>query len=172
MDKPYPNNYRTPIFVPYDGRKGNTIEHVSKFLDAMGQYAGNEELCLREFSKSLTDRPYTWYTRLPPGYIRTWDEMVDSFCTKFFQEEERITFVSLCNNTKQNVNEGVVEFIQRFMDTALDCYDDNEEHELVEVCINNMLWEYRWHLENLNIVQFVDLLQQAPRSALIVSERR
>ena len=66
--------------------------------------------------------------------------------------------VSLRTNTKQNVNEGVVEFIQRFMDTALDCYDDNEEHELVEVCISNMLWEYRLHLENLNIVQFVDLL--------------
>ena len=98
--------------------------------------------------------------------------MVDSFCTKFFQEEERITFVSLCNNTKQNANEGVVEFIRRFMDTFLDYYDDNEEQELVEMCINNMLWEYRLHLENLNIVQFVDLLQQAPRSALIVSERR
>ena len=66
--------------------------------------------------------------------------------------------VSLRTNTKQNVNEGVVEFIRRFMDTALDCYDDNEEHELVEVCISNMLWEYRLHLENLNIVQFVDLL--------------
>ena len=50
--KPYPKNYKTPIFVRYDGRKGNTIEHVSKFLDTMGQHAGNEELCLREFSKS------------------------------------------------------------------------------------------------------------------------
>ena len=35
--------------------------------------------------------------------------------------------------------------------TQLDCYDDNEEHELVEVCINNMLWEYRLHLEKVNI---------------------
>ena len=98
--------------------------------------------------------------------------MVDSFCSKFFQEEERITSVSLCNNTKQNANGGVVEFIRRFMDTFLDCYDDNEEQELVEMCINNMLWEYRLHLENLNIMQFVDLLLQAPRTALIVSERR
>ena len=89
--------------------------------------------------------------------------MVDSFCSKFFQEDGRITLVSLCNNTKQNVNEGVVEFIQRFMDTALDCYDNNEEHELVEVCINNMLWD---------IVQFVDLSQKARRTALTVSERR
>ena len=94
LDKPYPKNYKTPIFVCYDGRKGNTIEHVSKFLDAMGQYAGNEELCLREFSKSLTDWASTWYTRLPLGPIRNWDEMVNGFCSKFFQEEERITLVS------------------------------------------------------------------------------
>ena len=171
LDKPYPKNYKTPIFVRYDGRKGNVIEHVNKFLDTMGQHAGNEELCLRECSKSLTDRAYTWYTRPSPGSIRTWDEMVDGFCSKFFQEEERMTFVSLCNNTKQNVNEGVVEFIRRFMDTALDCYDDNEEHELVEVCINNTLWEYRLHLEILNIVQLFDLLQKARRTALTVSER-
>ena len=70
------------------------------------------------------------------------------------------------------MNEGVVEFTWRFMDTALDCYDNNEEHELVQVCINNMLSEYRLHLENLNIVQYVNLLQKAWRTALIVSERR
>ena len=157
----YPKNYKTPIFVHYDGRKENTTEHVNKFLDTMGLYAGNEELCLREFFKSLTDRAYSWYATLPQVSIRIWDKMVDDFCSKFLQEEERITFVSLCNNTKQNVNEGVVEFIRRFMDRALDCYDNNEEHELVEVCINNMLLEYRLHLENLNIVQFVDLLQKA-----------
>ena len=49
LNKPYPKNYKTPIFVSYDGRKGNAIEHVSKFLDTMGQHAGNKELCLREF---------------------------------------------------------------------------------------------------------------------------
>ena len=74
--------------------------------------------------------------------------------------------VRLHTNTKQNVNEGVVEFIRRFMDTALDCYDDNEEHELVEVCINNTLWECRLHLENLNIVQFVDLLQKGSKDKI------
>ena len=42
LDKPYPKNYKTQIFVRYDGRKGNAIEHVSKFLDTMGQHAGNE----------------------------------------------------------------------------------------------------------------------------------
>ena len=75
--------------------------------------------------------------------------MVDSFCSKFFQEEERITFVSICNNTKQNVNEGVVEFIRRFLDTALDCYDDNEEHELELIwigCLQSLNARFRQNL--------------------------
>lgn len=52
----YPKNYETPTFVLYDGIRGNTIEHVSKFLDSMGPNLGNKELCPREFSKSLIDR--------------------------------------------------------------------------------------------------------------------
>ena len=42
----------------------------------MGPYAGDKELCLREFAKSLVDRAYTWYTTLRPGSIKTWDEMM------------------------------------------------------------------------------------------------
>lgn len=37
----------------------NTEEHVSRFLDSMGKYTKDPELCLREFTKSLTDRAYT-----------------------------------------------------------------------------------------------------------------
>ena len=64
LSKPYPEKYETLTFSLYDGRKGNAIEHVNKFLDSMGPFAGNGDLCLREFSKSLTDRAYTWYSTL------------------------------------------------------------------------------------------------------------
>nr|POE96575.1 hypothetical protein CFP56_44577 [Quercus suber] len=36
LSKPYPEKYETPTFSLYDGRKGNAIEHVDKFLDSMG----------------------------------------------------------------------------------------------------------------------------------------
>ena len=62
LSKPYPEKYETPTFSLYDGRKGNAIEHVNKFLDSIGPFVGNVDLCLREFSKSLTDRAYTWYS--------------------------------------------------------------------------------------------------------------
>ena len=64
LSKPYLEKYETLTFSLYDGRKGNAIEHVNKFLDSMGPFAGNGDLCLREFSKSLTDRAYTWYSTL------------------------------------------------------------------------------------------------------------
>ena len=71
FSKPYPKKYETPTFSLYDGRKGNAIEHVNKFLDSMGPFAGNGDLCLREFSKSLTDHAYTWYSTLQLGSIAT-----------------------------------------------------------------------------------------------------
>ena len=71
LSKPYSKKYETPNFALYDGRKGNAMEHISKFMDSMGPFAGDRELCLREFSKSLTDRAYTWYSTLQPNSILT-----------------------------------------------------------------------------------------------------
>ena len=99
LNQPYPNKYEVPTFTQYDGHKGNATEHVSKFLDAMGPHVGNGNLCLREFSKSLIDRAYTWYTTLKPDFVRTWDDMVEVFCTKYFHVEDKITLLTL-HNTK------------------------------------------------------------------------
>uniref|UniRef100_A0A2N9I104 Retrotransposon gag domain-containing protein n=1 Tax=Fagus sylvatica TaxID=28930 RepID=A0A2N9I104_FAGSY len=95
LKEPYPEKYDTPVFALFDGRKGSAMEHISKFLDSMGPFAANGDLCLREFSKSLVDRAYTWYTVLPAGSIRTWEDMVESFCSKYFHVEEKITLRQL-----------------------------------------------------------------------------
>ena len=67
------------------------MEHVSKFIDTLGPYTADEDLCLRELSKSLCDQSYTWYIGLKPGSIPTSDDMVDVFCTKYFHGEETVT---------------------------------------------------------------------------------
>ena len=71
LSKPYPKRYEPRAFAQYDGRKGSAVEHVSKFIDTLGSYAADEDLCLREFSKSLCDRAYIWYIGLKPGSIST-----------------------------------------------------------------------------------------------------
>jgi hypothetical protein len=133
----------------------------------MGAYAGNGDLCLREFSKSLNDRAYIWYTTLPPGSVKTWEDMVALFCGKYFQVEEKITLVNL-HTTKQASGEDLLHYIHCFRDISLDCYANYEESELVGVCIDNMLPEFRAHLENLNISRFAQLLQKARKTALSV----
>ena len=84
------------------------IEHVNKFLDSMGPFAGNGDLCLRELSKSLTDRAYTWYSTLQPGSIATWDDMVESFCSKYFHGEEKVTILTLTIPSKSPPKDSLI----------------------------------------------------------------
>ena len=80
--------------------------------------------------------------------------MVDVFCTKYFHGEETITLATL-QPTKQRNGEDLMEYIKRFKDIALDYYDHYEEMTLVEMCMINIIREYRAVLENLEISQFV-----------------
>ena len=164
LSKPCPERYEPRAFAQYDGMKGSAIKHVSKFIDTLGLYATDEDLCLREFSNSLCDRAYTWYIGLMPGSIPTWDDMVDVFCTKYFHREETVTLATL-QTTKQRNGEDLMEYIKRFRDIALDCYDHCEERTLVEMCMMNMIREYMAVLENLEISQFAQLLQKARKTA-------
>ena len=47
-----------------------------------------------------------------------------------------------------------MEYIKRFRDIALDYYDHCEERTSVEICMMNMIREYKAVLENLEISQF------------------
>ncbi|VVA39433.1 PREDICTED: H0502G05 11, partial [Prunus dulcis] len=59
LQQPYPKGYEAPSFVLFHGRKGSSKEHVNRFFVALGPHAGDYNLRLREFSKSLTDGAYT-----------------------------------------------------------------------------------------------------------------
>ena len=92
--------------------------------------------------------------------------MVDVFCTKYFHEEEMVTLATL-QATKQRSGEDLMEYIKRFRDITLDCYDHCEDRTLVEMCMTNMIKEYRAVLENLEISQFAQLLQKAKKKCPI-----
>ena len=87
---------------------------------------------------------------------------MDVFCTKYFHVEETVTLATL-QVTKQRSGEDLMEYIKRFRDIAFDCNDHCEEKTLVEMCMDNMIMEYRAVLENLEISQFAQLLQKPGR---------
>ncbi|CAL2247644.1 unnamed protein product [Prunus armeniaca] len=160
LQQPYPKGYETPSFVLFDRRKGSPKEHVNRFLDALGPHAADYNLRLREFSKSLTDRAYTWYTTLAPASLIR-------FCKKYFQHEERVTTTQL-NNTRQKQGEDLVDFVRRFRDLAPDCYDENDEEAVVEICISNIVADYRVYLENIGISQFSWLLEVVRKMSMSI----
>ena len=167
LNKPYPKNYEIPTFSLFDGQKRSALEHVSKFLDAIGPHVRDSNLCLREYFKSLTNQAYTWYATLQPASVKTWDNMVEIFCGKFFCVEEKVTLHTL-HSVKQKASERLLDFIKQFQDIALNCYVNHEERELIEICTDNMLPDYRAHLENLDIAQFTQLLQKARKTIVSV----
>ena len=61
-----------------------------------------------------------------------------------------------------------MEYIKRFRDIALDCYDHYKEKTLIEMCMTNMIREFKAVLENLEISQFAQLLQKARKTAQFV----
>ena len=76
--------------------------------------------------------------------------MVDVFYTKYFLKEETVTLATL-QGTMQRSNEDLMEYIKSFRDIAFDYYDHYEEKTLVEMCMGNMIMEYKSILENLEI---------------------
>ena len=70
--------------------------------------------------------------------------------TYFALSKETVMLTTL-QVTKQKNGEDLMEYNKRFRDIALDCYDHCEERTLVEMCMTNMIREYRAVLENLEI---------------------
>ena len=86
---------------------------------------------------------------------------------KFFTLEEKFTLLNL-QHEKQRMAEGLFEYIRRFRDLSLLCYDLVEEEKLVDVCITGMLYEYRPYLENLLISNFTRLVEALRRTSMFV----
>ncbi|KAA8536876.1 hypothetical protein F0562_029354 [Nyssa sinensis] len=168
---PYPERCTTPRFVRFDGKRGSFYEHVHRFIESLNTHASDQNICLREFSKSLTDRAYTWYRKLPEGSIRNWEDLVQKFHAKFFHVEEKVTKISLAKVT-QKPQEILISYMKRFRDYSLDCYEPITEEELVKLCIGGMAKEYRVHLVTAEIESFSKLMDKVSKISEAMGEAR
>ena len=68
------------------------------------------------------------------------------------------------------MSEELLDYIRRFRDFSLMCYDPIEEERLVDICIVGMLYEYRPYLENLQISSFIRLVEASKRTSMLVKK--
>ena len=156
---PFPNNYRQPQFTKFNGT-GSPHEHVAHFLAACQDTAHNGALLLHQFVQTLSGLAFTWYSKLAPGSIRTWEQMQDSFLEHFYSTQRMVGITEL-TQTLQRPNEKAADFIRRWRNLSLHCPQPITEHEAVRMCMNNLSPDMAIHLQGVRPITFEELSSKA-----------
>ena len=83
---------------------------------------------------------------------------------KLLTLDEKLTLSDL-QQEMQRIYKGLLDYIRRFRDLSLICYDLVKDERLVDICITSMFYEYRPYLENLQIPSFTWLVEASRRTA-------
>ncbi|MBA0751663.1 hypothetical protein Gogos_000574 [Gossypium gossypioides] len=67
--KPYLQDYTNPKYKSSNTKSSDTCKHVMKFVKTLGVDGLDDDLKLKEFSKPLIEKAYTWYVNLTPGSV-------------------------------------------------------------------------------------------------------
>jgi hypothetical protein len=95
---PYPQGTRIPYFSNFFGEGGkSTHEHISQFIEHLGELVDGEAYCVRLFSLYLTDIALVWYAALPPNSINSWEELERKFHEHFFSGEHELELPDLAS---------------------------------------------------------------------------
>ncbi|RWW70158.1 hypothetical protein BHE74_00022174 [Ensete ventricosum] len=82
QDKPLSTKFRLPSLALYDGSCDPT-EHVTIFCAQMALYDTSDALICRAFLATLRGPARTWYTRLKPASISSFDLLAKEFELNF-----------------------------------------------------------------------------------------
>jgi hypothetical protein len=150
---PFPANYRQPQFTKFS-------EHIAHFLAACQETAQNGALLLRQFVQTLSGPAFTWYSKLPPSSIKTWEQMQDAFLERFYSTQRTVGITKL-THTEQGMNEKAADFINRWRNLSLHCPQPITETEAVRMCMNNLRPDMAVYLQGVRPVTFEELASKA-----------
>ncbi|CAM8920040.1 unnamed protein product [Rhodiola kirilowii] len=69
---------------------------------------------LKAFHFSLTDAANAWFLSLPPGSIRTWDQMQKKFLAKFYPAAKAMQVRKQLQDIRHGPNESMYDYMEKF----------------------------------------------------------
>ncbi|KAL0313271.1 UNVERIFIED_CONTAM: hypothetical protein Sradi_5726400 [Sesamum radiatum] len=118
-----PSHIRLPQLACYGGDKGDPRDHVDQFVAAIDLIESNDALDCRIFRTTLIGRAQTWFSRQPPGSIRSFGQLVKEFIQHFASNKRYPKNPSHLFAIVQEEGESLRSYVQRFTNEILDIPD-------------------------------------------------
>ncbi|KAH0746101.1 hypothetical protein KY285_007758 [Solanum tuberosum] len=150
-----PIGYKPPKFQQFES-KGNPKQHVAHFVETCNNARTYEDHLFKQFVRSLKGNVFHWYTNLEPNSIGSWEQLEHDFLNYFYSTRHTVSMVEL-KNTRQRKDEPVIDFINRWRNTSLNCKDRLSEASAIEMCIQGMHWELIYILHRIKPKSLEDL---------------
>lgn len=134
---------------------------MSQYLAQLGEASSSEALAVHMFSLSFTGTTFSWLASLAPGSINLWLDLEKKSHEHFFSGFNELKLSHL-TSVKQQHDESVVDYFQRFRDTKNRCFNVQiVEKDLANLSYNGLHSSFKEKLDGYDFVSVNQVLQRA-----------
>lgn len=101
--EPYPPGYVLPKFDLFDVRSYRAFSQIQFQTQCVDTV--HNPILMRQFRSSLTKVAFTWFSRLEPESIKSWEQLCSLFCKRFDAIRKEVTLDDLrrCRQEKDEL---------------------------------------------------------------------